>query len=274
MDGLTVCRTIYAPPSDRIIDPSIPDHCISLHIANPGNKQRRLERRLDGEKAIATQTFPGTFTFVPAFRKPEWLWESNVEILDLYLPALVLDKIVMENYERSNQNIELIDRFAINDPLLEQLVKTLYTERSHNNSNNRLYLESLQNLVAVHLLQNHCSVRVLDTPLSGRLSKSKLQRILDYIQDNLDRNMGLEELADLVQLSSHHLRKLFKQSMGISLHQYVLQCRIERAKTLLKSTDLSIAQIAQLVSFYDQSHFTNVFRRYTKLTPRQYRSQF
>nr|WP_277875978.1 helix-turn-helix transcriptional regulator [Chroococcidiopsis sp. [FACHB-1243]] len=77
----------------------------------------------------------------------------------------------------------------------------------------------------------------------------------------------------MTQLSVHHFGKLFKQSMGDPLHQYVLKCRIERAKELLVNTQLLIAEIAQTVGFYDQSHFTNVFRRHTNLTPRQYRNR-
>ncbi|MGL6343910.1 MAG: helix-turn-helix transcriptional regulator, partial [Waterburya sp.] len=94
------------------------------------------------------------------------------------------------------------------------------------------------------------------------------------IQVNLDRDLSLTELAELAQLSSHHFGKLFKQNMGVSPHQYVLKCRIERAKELLINRQISVVEIGQLVGFYDQSHFTNVFRRYTNLTPRQYRNHF
>ncbi|MBD2306033.1 helix-turn-helix transcriptional regulator [Chroococcidiopsis sp. FACHB-1243] len=210
---------------------------------------------------------------MPAFREPEWLWESEVEILDLYLPATFLERIAIENCDRTPQPIELIARFAMSDPLLEQLALTLYTELTHSHLNNRLYLESLQNLVAVHLLRHHCSTEVLDTPTAGKLSGIKLQQVIDYIQVNLEQNMGLEEFAEMTQLSVHHFGKLFKQSMGDPLHQYVLKCRIERAKELLVNTQLLIAEIAQTVGFYDQSHFTNVFRRHTNLTPRQYRNR-
>jgi AraC family transcriptional regulator len=281
MNRLSVHRTIYEPPSDRIIDPSISDHCIGLHIANPGNIERRLERRLDGEKSSDRLTSPGTLTFVPAFRELEWLWDSKVEVLELYLPAAILERIALGDFATmpfgrnpSHATITLIDRFAIRDSLLEQLILTLYKELEYNNSHNSLYIESLQNLVAVHLLQYHCSVRILDTVEKGKLSKSKLRQVLDYIQANLDRDLSLLELAGVVQLSSHHFGKLFKQSMGVSPYQYVLKCRIEKATELLVNEQLSIVEVGQQVGFYDQSHFSNVFRRHTNLTPRQYRSQF
>lgn len=272
--GLRVERNVYAPPGERISDSGIPDHCISLHIANPGNLERRLERRLDGEKLIERLTLPGLFTFVPAFREPEWFWESAVEILDIYLPAAVLEQIAMESCVSTPQTIELIDRFAIRDPLLEQLALTLSAEVDlRADCGDRLYWESVQTLLAMHLLRHHCTVKIANSPKLGKLSQSKLQQILDYIQDNLDRDMGLAELAVVVQMSCHHFGKLFKQSTGLSPHQYVLQCRIERAKTLLSNPELTIADISLSVGFCDQSHFTNVFRRHTSLTPRQYRHQ-
>lgn len=274
MSGLRICRTIYEQPSDWIFDPKISDHCLNLHIANPGNLERRLQRRLDGDKMSERLTYPGTFTFVPAFQESEWLWEGEVEILEIYLPSGILETIALEDCAYTSHDITLIDRFAIRDLLLEQLVLKLYSELEHYNSNNSLYLESLQNLVAVHLLQHHCSIRITNTSISGGLSKSKLRQILDYIQVNLDRDLSLTELAELAQLSSHHFGKLFKQSMGVSPYQYVLKCRIEKAKDLLANRKLSVVEIGQLVGFYDQSHFSNVFRRYTNLTPRQYRSQF
>ncbi len=124
-DGLRAERTVYTPPGERIADPGLSDHCLSLHIANPGNLERRLERRLDGGKLMERRTFPGLFTFVPAFREPEWFWDSAVEILEIYLPAAVLERIAIESCvsgsfrrNRTPQTIELIDRFAIGDPLL------------------------------------------------------------------------------------------------------------------------------------------------------------
>lgn len=266
-------RTVYAPPEERISDFGIPDHCISLHMANPGNLERRLERRLDSGKWIERLTLPGLFTFVPAFREPEWFWESAVEILDIYLPATVLEQIAMQSCVSAPKTIELIDRFAIRDPLLEQLALTFSAEVERGEHRDRLYFESVQTLLAVHLLRHHCTVKFTNSPKLGKLSPSKLQQILDYIQDNLDRDIGLADLAKVVQMSSHHFGKIFKQSTRVSPHQYVLQCRIDRAKKLLDNPQLTLADISQSVGFCDQSHFTNVFRRYTSMTPRQYRDR-
>jgi len=275
---IEVCHTVHTPPLDRIIDDGISEHFIGLHRANPGDLARVLERRLDGERLLSSPTFPGVMTFVPAGRQPEWWWESEVEVLEVLFPPRLLEQVAMAESDRIPSQIELLDRFAIQDPFLEQLILTLgsligsgVSDRSYG-CRNRLYQDTLQNMLAVHLLRHHCTTKILNSPISGGLSPTKLRQLTDYIHTHLSQNMGLEELAQLVNLSSHHFGKLFKESMGITIHQYVLQCRVDRAKELLADQKLSLAAIAQTVGFYDQSHFTNVFRRQTKLTPRQYRA--
>ncbi|KAB8331041.1 helix-turn-helix transcriptional regulator [Scytonema tolypothrichoides VB-61278] len=265
---LRVCSKIYPPAPDRVVNPGIPEHRISLHIAN----QDYLERRLDGEKLLFAPTGPGVFNFIPAYREVESLWLAEVELLSIYLPPALLERTAVESSDRVPQTIELIDRFIIHDPFLEQLAYAFKAELEGGNPTDHLYLESLQTVLAGHLLRHHCSVKIADTDMTGGLPKSKLRQVIDYIQSNLDREISLAQLARMAQVSTHHFGKLFKQSMGFTPHQYVLKCRVEQAKKLLAKKQLSFAQISQELGFCDQSHFINVFRRYTTLTPRQYRN--
>lgn len=265
--SLEVHRGIYLPPPDRIKYPASAEHCLTLHVANSD----LAELSLNNGKRRSSESYPGVFTFIPAQCSSEWLWEESVELLEIYLPPSLLEQTAIASGDKVPQQIELIDRFAIRDPFLEQLAFVLGTELESNAANNRLYLESLQTVLVTHLLRNHCSVSITTPSLSGKLSKGKLKLVIDYIQDHLNLNISLIELSELVQLSPHHFRKLFQQSMGISPHKYLLQCRIEKAKQLLADEQLTIAEVGQIVGFFDQSHFTNTFRRYTNYTPRQYR---
>jgi AraC family transcriptional regulator len=265
---LRVCTKLFPPPPDRVINLGIPEHRISLHISN----QDYLERRLDNGKLLCAPTGPGVFNFIPAHQEVESLWLAEVELLSIYLPPALLERTAVESCERVPQTIELIDRFVIHDPFLEQLAYAFKAELERGNPADNLYLESLQTVLAGHLLRHHCSVNIADASVSGGLPKSKLRQVIDYIQSNLDREISLAELARMAQVSTHHFGKLFKQSMGVTPHQYVLKCRVEQAKKLLAKKQLSFAQISQELGFCDQSHFINVFRRHTNLTPRQYRN--
>lgn len=72
-NGLRVCSKICPPPPDRVSYPSVPEHCIILHVANPNNLERHLERRLDDGKWHSGSIYPGVLTFVPAQRESVWL---------------------------------------------------------------------------------------------------------------------------------------------------------------------------------------------------------
>jgi len=107
---------------------------------------------------------------------------------------------------------------------------------------------------------------------AGGLPKPRLSRVLEYIQANLDQGIHIDELAEAAGPSLFHFAKLFKRSTGSSPHQYVLQRPLERAKELLRKTGLSLSEIALQAGFADQSHLTNVFRRFIGVTPSQFRT--
>lgn len=92
--------------------------------------------------------------------------------------------------------------------------------------------------------------------------------VTDYISDRLDRELSLNELAAIAQLSPYHFSRAFKQSTGISPHQYVIQCRVERAKQLLQQGKMSIGEIAIACGFSHQSHLNRHFKRLTGVTPK------
>jgi AraC family transcriptional regulator len=112
------------------------------------------------------------------------------------------------------------------------------------------------------------------------LALAQLERVIDYIDTYLvggspteNRDLSLRELAQLVQLSPHYFSQLFKQSTGFAPHQYILRCRIDRGKQLLRQGELSIAGVAKIVGFVDQSHFHRHFKRLEGITPKTFVSQ-
>jgi AraC family transcriptional regulator len=108
----------------------------------------------------------------------------------------------------------------------------------------------------------------------GALPACRLRRVTEYIQQNLDKELRLAELAALVYMSPYHFARLFKRSAGVPPHRFVVRQRIARASAFLATREPSIAQIARMVGFRTPSHFTTVFRRVTGVTPGEYRADY
>ncbi len=170
------------------------------------------------------------------------------------------------------ERVELVPHLAIHDPLLHHIVLLLQVASTADGVVDRLYAELLANALAVHLLQRCVACEQSRQGGAGGLPLPKLRRTIAHIQAHLEHELSVATLAAVVQMSPAHFARLFKQATGQTPHQYVLRCRIERAKQLLVETDLSLSEIGAQIGCTDQSHFTALFRRYVTTTPRAYRS--
>ncbi len=102
-------------------------------------------------------------------------------------------------------------------------------------------------------------------------SNEIIKKAIRYISRNFSRSLTLDEVASHVHLNPAYFSTLFKQSTGSSFKEYLNMVRIEESKRLLSNTDYSIIDISLATGFEDQSYFSKVFKKYTGLTPKQYR---
>jgi AraC family transcriptional regulator len=190
--------------------------------------------------------------------------------------AIAIDPTDFDNTvgESTNSNlIEIIPHWKISDPLILGIGWALKTELESGGLNGTLYVDALKNALSVHILHRYCAQKPNQRDFEGGLDPVKLQIVINYINDYLNRDLHIAELANLVQISPYYFSRLFKQSIGVTPHQYVTQCRIEKAKQLLKKPDLSLTYISQQVGFHDQSHFSKTFCKIVGVTPKKYRDR-
>ncbi len=107
---------------------------------------------------------------------------------------------------------------------------------------------------------------------SATLTAAKIEKVDNYVRDNIERNLCLQELAEICGLSTHYFARSFKSATGKTPYQYILDRRIALARRLLADTQASIASIAYDVGFSSQSHMTDLFRKILGTTPGRYRT--
>ena len=156
-------------------------------------------------------------------------------------------------------------RIGARDPLVEHVVRALMAELAAPEPAGRIYADSLAVALTTRLLQNFATTICA----AGRqtLSKPQVRRLVDYVEANLEGDLTLEELAGVAGMSIPHLTTLFRRTMGQSVHAYVMERRVQRARALLLQHRLTIAQVALETGFAHQSHLARWMRRLLGVTP-------
>jgi AraC family transcriptional regulator len=204
-------------------------------------------------------TSPGTPTV--------WEMKENDVYVALSVPPQLLDLVAKES-ELDPRRIEIRNRFQVRDPQLESVAWALKAEMEFGYPSGRLYLDALGISVAARLLRSHSSLSREPRKLTGRIPERRLRQVLAYIEDNLNQDLSLSNIAASAGLSASHFKVLFRDSVGLPVHQYVIRRRVERAKSLLAEGKMSISRIALETGFAHRSHLARHMRRILGLSPR------
>lgn len=213
----------------------------------------------------------GDISITPAQTSFFARWDDDDHYVELRLQAGFVATIAQESLGLNPDRIELMPEFRLRDGRLEAIALMLLDELNQANAGGQLYVESLTNLLAVHLLRQY-AVGGTPRPIHpGGLPQRQLLSVLDHIHSALETDLKLADLAAIAGVSPFHFSHQFKQAIGVAPYQYVVQQRIEQAKQLLQQTNHSIGEIALLCGFNSHSHLSKQFRQVTGTTPSAYR---
>jgi AraC family transcriptional regulator len=244
------------------------EHAICLSLAP--RPVRLLQ--IKGGKTYAGLYGKGDISITPAKMPFFARWDRDDHYLQILIASGFIQSVARETLDLNPDQLELRLEFRTRDPQIEAIGMLLFAELEQENLGSRLYIDSLANVLAVHLLRQYTAPQSRLTIYEGGLRERQVLQVLEYINEHLDQNIKLADLAQLLDMSQFHFSHLFKRSIGTAPYQYLLQQRIERAKELLKQTDQSIMDIALECGFNSHSHLSKQFRQLTGITPKAYRT--
>lgn len=268
-NGILVEQYSSTKSSVELELPAMSTHCLILPL---GHRSTLTQKRDGHQHKLVVQK--GDSIFIPAGQSTYWYCEgSDTCSSSLYIH--VSPKLVEQIAEASNidkKQICLENDFIKQDLRLLDIAMLLYSELQSGGIMGQLYVESLTQMLVIHLLRHYSKSTHLITSSNGGLTRNQLQQTLDYIRVHLDQDLSLVQIAEVINISPTYFASLFKRATGVSPHQYIIQQRVEQAKSLLIKTDLTITDIALQVGFSSQSHLNQQFKRFTGITPKQART--
>lgn len=244
------------------------EHTICLSLA-PRPVRMLLTQ---GGKTCAGLFGKGDISITPAKLPFFAQWDRDDYYLQIRIASQFVQGVARETVDINPDRLELLPESRTRDPQIEAIAMLLLAELKQEDLGGRLYVESLANVLTLHLLRQYATTKPRLAIYEGGLPERQLLQVLEYIHEYLDQDIKLADLAALLGISQFHFSHLFKQSVGTAPYQYLLLQRVERVKQLLKQTDQAIVEIAFLCGFNSHSHLSKQFRQVTGMTPTAYRA--
>ena len=235
-----------------------------------------LIARDGGEGPLEHDLRPGSIVICPAGSAIRWSARTRVRCCILALDATLLDRAAAGIFGAAAGDFDLIPAEREYDFGIVGLSGILAEEAMRGVPGNNLYVNSLANILAVHLLRDYVKWSRNGPESESRTAFERtlsapepVQRAVVFIRQHHTRDVGLREIADAARVNPLHLVRLFKARLGVSPYQYLLHLRVQSAQSLLAAGAgiQSLAEVALAVGFSDQSHLTRHFKRVLGVTP-------
>jgi AraC family transcriptional regulator len=215
----------------------------------------------------------GITTLLTRAEASSWRWSQDIEVGHFYIPPALMAKTASDAFDRDAQSVELHDLLRVEDPILTWIGDQMVQEVAAGGPGGRLCYDALALQASVHILRKYASVQFKLPSSQGRFRPAHARLIEDYLEQNISRNITLEELANICNCTPVQFARKFHVHYGMRPHTYVLGRKVERACRHIRDDRLALKEIALLSGFSDQSHLNRIFRRHKGITPAEYRRQ-
>src|SRR6201984_479476 len=188
-----------------------------------------------------------------------------------HLQLGISDAPLMAASDGAYGEVELRPSRKFADLRLGALVAAAHAEMVAGFPSGRLFLDSIEQAMAVALVNGHAVRHRPVQMYKGGLGSGRLRRIKELVHAKIEDDLSLDEMAQSVGLSTAHFARMFRKSTGETPHQFVLRQRLERHKAMLRAPDARVLDVAIACGFKTQQHFAQVFRDVWGVSPTEYR---
>ncbi len=242
------------------------------HILAIALRSTELSLRVGSKSLPRQEILAGATQITPPGLLARVNYVRPYDILHVHIPNLLLKECFEWSHGRwPTDGIALRDPLPARDALLQMLGSTLLSIADTGDPNGSLFAEFLTLAIVTHLVGLYGGIAPPTARKTSALPKWRLKRAIDFIEAHLDSPLALADISGAAGLSRMHFAVQFRAATGVRPHEYVLRRRIEKAQTVLATTDMPIAELALATGFSSQAHFTVVFKRFSGLTPRRWR---
>jgi AraC family transcriptional regulator len=239
--------------------PATPRYNVGMQVGAPVT----VTWRSDGQIRRRLQV-PGDIHIVPIGHSATWVDDRPTQYLGISLaPSLI--RVAADEMHLNLSNFSLPLQMQLRDEKIEHIALAIKAELEEQDPHDRVCAEGLGLALAAQLLKRYG--RGHANKVARGLTHRQVQGVRDFICENLANDFSLTQIASVAGISPSHFRVLFKQSVGLPVHKYVIKCRVEHAVELLSKGTGNLSDVALKSGFADQSHMSRCMRRFIGLTP-------
>ena len=246
-----------------------PDQAILICVALTPAAIGQWKALYNGRSVGVTRAIPFATTFIDLNCRMEMWARGPFDYLHYYLSRDLLERIALDNAVASS--FQLREVFCVEDLVVAQMTKNILSPVERGEPLDRLELDQIATVLGAHTLQTHCGAAKFAVPPRRGLEPWQKLRTEEMLRAHLEGNITIKELAAACSLSASHFGRCFRKSFGTSVHQRLIQLRIEQAKHLLLETNKTMVEVALLSGFCDQAAFSRTFSRIEHMTPSRWR---
>lgn len=264
LDGALLRR--WQGTAAALEQPPLDHHYLALHLGGA----KRVERRGEGAAAQCDVAL-GSVTVVPSGAGFSWRTTGPIDYAHLYIAPNRLARSICETFDREPRHIDLVPQLGWHDPLVASLLDAMFDPALVDNPDARMARESWFEALLTRLILAGSTLVPASARRRSALAPRTLARLKAHIDAHLAEPVTLDELAAVAGLSRFHLCRAFREATGLPPHAYLTRARLRAARRQLRTTDLSIGDIARQCGFASPNQFATSFRKGVGATPTAYR---